>query len=79
MRELSDVGVDTHASPSFSPDGEWVAFQASPDLGLSDIYKIRLDGSELVNLTEPLGGGWGPPAWSPDGRMLGRIGHGGCV
>jgi len=55
-------------SPSYSPDGKWVVF-TKETAGLSDIYRIRPDGSDLERLTDD-------PAFddqgvlSPDGRTL---------
>jgi hypothetical protein len=70
--------IDYGLSPSFSPDGEWVAYS-----GITEgIYIARRDGSEnqkLVNYENPeFGGGgwftqmdWPPkPVWSPDGNWL---------
>lgn len=57
-----------HAYPAWSPDGEWIVFNASPDIN-SDIYRVRPDGTDLARLTDS------PtvdahPAWSPDGRWI---------
>jgi len=70
--------IDYGLSPSFSPDGEWVAYT-----GITEgIYIARRDGSEkqkLVHYENPeFGGGgwftemdWPPkPMWSPDGNWL---------
>jgi Tol biopolymer transport system component len=62
----SDPSADVQ--PSFSPDGEWVAF-ASDRAGNWDIWVIRTDGTQTVQVTH------GPeddihPSWSPDGNRL---------
>ena len=55
-------------SPSYSADGKWVVF-TKETAGLSDIYRIHPDGSDLERLTDD-------PAFddqgvlSPDGRTL---------
>ncbi len=56
---------DNAEGRSFSPDGEWVVFWMVPAGGTySDIYKIKRDGSGLVNLTDtPLANEF-DPAWS---------------
>lgn len=58
---------------SISPDGEWVVFWMLRDGDLqSDIYKIRIDGTDLVNLTNTSGPGQNAydPAWSSDGSRI---------
>lgn len=58
------------SSPSFSPDGNQVAFSWNGEKeGNSDIY-IRLIGAEppMQLTTNPANEGF--PAWSPDGRWI---------
>lgn len=62
-------------APAWSPDGQWIMFSSdafTPGKGLN-IYKIRLDGSQLTRLTV------NPPyttprdlnaSWSPDGKRI---------
>jgi Tol biopolymer transport system component len=71
LRELTDVGAprENQANPSFSPDGEWIVFQAT-SRSSPDLYVVRSDGTGLRNVTERHGNGWGPPAWSPDGALI---------
>ena len=50
--------------PSFSPDGEWLAFSMS-----GSIWKVRVGGGEAYELTaNPTYDS--SPAWSPDGRWI---------
>ena len=35
----------------FSPDGRWVTFASDPDFGDFDIYLMRVNGSEITQLT----------------------------
>lgn len=55
--------------PTWSPDGTRVAFEASTDSDTDpdqswDIYSVRLDGSELTNLTRTPDSAEIMPAWS---------------
>jgi len=52
----------------FSPDDAWISMLSNRD-GQLNLYKLRSDGSEAVQLTEfanPVSGG----QWSPDGKRL---------
>jgi len=59
--------------PSFSPDGEWIVVQVTTDDGYtytsSDLWLVRSDASQRVQLTESPGLEM-HPAWSPDGRTI---------
>ncbi len=56
--------------PTFSPDGEQVAFQWNGEIvGNSDIYVKMVGSAEVRRLTtDPASDGY--PAWSPDGRQI---------
>ncbi|MFL5487013.1 MAG: protein kinase domain-containing protein, partial [Gemmatimonadaceae bacterium] len=51
-----------------SPDGKWLAFDSDRS-GNMDIYKIRIDGSGLQQLTHNSADEF-RPSWSPDGREI---------
>jgi dipeptidyl aminopeptidase/acylaminoacyl peptidase len=62
---------------AWSPDGEWIAFLSDhdPANGSFDVSKIRIDGTELTQLTDTIdvaskqseeSGVW----WSPDGQSI---------
>jgi Tol biopolymer transport system component len=57
------------ASPSWSPDGGWLAFAGYQDDPDGEIYLIGADGSRLVRLTERPGTDT-DPTWAPDGTRL---------
>ncbi|HEX2568502.1 MAG TPA: hypothetical protein VH877_03010 [Polyangia bacterium] len=59
------------AEPSFSPDGEHLAFTRSEKDGRRSIWVCRLDAPEEARrLAGGQGAVWEHPAWSPDGRMV---------
>ena len=72
--------------PNWSPDGEWIYFQAAPG-GSSGVFRCREDGSELLNLTAahtPPGDRYGYRSSRDGTRMLfvfhdGRIGRVGIM
>jgi len=79
----SDLFRVTHHStpgyyiePSFSPDGAWIVFEVgstAPEIQQQgSIWKVRLDGTGLAQLTDSLGGGTDDrqPNWSPVGDRI---------
>ena len=62
-------------SPSWSPDGERIAFMSVDSRGISDIptseiYVMGADGGNLQNLTSSSSFDDRTPSWSPDGRRI---------
>src|SRR5256886_16042399 len=55
-------------TPSWSPDGQQLAFTGY-DGGLSDLFVVRADGSDLRRLTRDKYADL-QPAWSPDGKTI---------
>ena len=58
-----------NGTPSFSPDGQQVAFQSTRS-GWSEIWTADRDGSHLRQLTDLKGAVAGFPYWSPDGKKI---------
>lgn len=60
--------------PHWSPDGQWIVFMRTEDDGhaytTSDLYAVRTDGSETVQLTQTSDRLEMNPSWSPDGRFI---------
>jgi TolB protein len=53
---------------SLSSDGQWLAFDSDRS-GNMDIYKMRIDGTGLQQLTRNVADDF-RPSWSPDGRQI---------
>ena len=69
---LTDLGVGYR--PKWSPDGEYLAYMITEDDGHrftgSDIYTVRIDGSERNNLTNTNDIIEMNPSWSSDGNQI---------
>jgi hypothetical protein len=57
------------SSPSFSPDGQRIAFSGIDKSGHSDLYIFELNSRTLVRLTDDFYEDR-DPAWSPDGSLI---------
>jgi hypothetical protein len=58
------------AAPKFSPDGNWLAFQASePGDAVNHIYVARVDGTGLRRITAGINGE-SNPTWTPRGDIV---------
>jgi Tol biopolymer transport system component/DNA-binding winged helix-turn-helix (wHTH) protein len=64
---LTSLPRDERA-PTFSPDGEQIAFDYENESGW-DIFTKRLDGETIQRLTDPPGVS-SCPSWSPDGKYI---------
>lgn len=64
LQDLTFDSTTDEGSPTWSPDGEWIAFISSNPENFGDIWVIRPDGSALAQLTNSPE--WEHrPVWSP--------------
>src|SRR5690606_18046062 len=68
-KALQLVGIHHVGSPCFSPDGEWIAFDAYKTTDeariASECWIVRNDGTQGRRLTTGA-----TPRWSPDGKQM---------
>ena len=60
---LVGAGQNQAVNPTWSPDGRTIAFETNRDRNF-EIYSVRVDGTQLRNLTNAPGGDDRMPAWS---------------
>jgi serine/threonine protein kinase len=65
LHEFAEA-LEPRDSPSWSPDGKWVAVAANAGHGVR-LYRVSVDSGEAITLTE---GRSRLPVWSPDGRFI---------
>lgn len=71
QREISTPGIFQVESPSWSPDGQTISFDATRNGGAYNIYSVNINSGLVTQLTNSnlnL-----EPSWSPDGQMLAFI------
>ena len=57
-------------APRWSPDGAWIAFTSNRQGDTNQVFAIRPDGGEAVQLTRSTTGAVGGYSWSPDGKTI---------
>ena len=63
-----DLDLESVTGPSWSPDGKRLVVSGSSG-GITDLYVVNADGSEIRRLTNDKFGDL-QPQWSPDGRTI---------
>ena len=74
VRLLAGFVGGRHLSPQISRDGKSVTFLADPD-GVSNVYRMPIDGGPVVRLTSLMTGAAGITASSPALSLAGESGH----
>ncbi|MGX5915126.1 amidohydrolase family protein [Aliidiomarina sp. Khilg15.8] len=67
--ELLRGGIAWHMQPTYSPDGEYIAY-TSDENGGDNIWVMKADGSDAYAVTSETFRLLNSPAWSPDGNYL---------
>ena len=72
VTQLTNQPGDRHGvygRPSWSPDGQRIAFSSADENGSYDIYVVNADGSDLQRITDDPERDYSP-SWSPDGQLI---------
>jgi dipeptidyl aminopeptidase/acylaminoacyl peptidase len=65
------ISEQRQASPTWSPDGQWIAFQSDHDADEQwDLFVVNPNQGAVVNLTNTPEISEESPVWSPDSRLL---------
>lgn len=65
----ADSGVATNYHPTYSPDGEYIAF-ISDRKGQNNLWVMNADGSNPVQIHQDLDARYKQPAWSADSQYI---------
>ncbi|HXX65382.1 MAG TPA: amidohydrolase, partial [Bacteroidota bacterium] len=67
---------DFELTPSFSPDGKWIAYATWNDQEKGSLLKVRASGGKPERLTN-VKGTYSQPSFSPDGKQIVFVKHAG--
>lgn len=72
QRPFMDPVAADFIGARWSPDGSWLLFHSNQEVDGEprfEIYKVRVDGTEMTNLSDTPGNNFRPD-WSPDGARI---------
>ncbi len=67
--KLISGGMAFDSQPKFSPDGQWIAFLSDRD-GSENVWIMRPDGSDPMQLSKDPWSEFASPAWTPDSQYV---------
>lgn len=68
--QLTNDGTNINASPAYSHDGRFLAYQSVPPGGSADVLVMDLETGEIANLTNNPEFKDAHPSWSPDDSQI---------
>ena len=71
-RRLTDAAM-VEAQPTWSPDGQWIAYVTWSDDDGGHLYKVRADGRGGPQQLSTAAAIYQQPAWSPDGGRIAAV------
>ena len=68
-RRLTDMDIGEF-EPTWSPDGQWLAYTTWSDTGGGHMYKARVDGRTKPQRLTKAAAYYAEPVWAPDGKRI---------
>jgi Tol biopolymer transport system component len=68
-RRITDMEIGEF-EPTWSPDGQWLAYTTWSDTDGGHLYKVRADGRAKAQRLTRASAYYAEPAWAPDGRRI---------
>ncbi len=69
-RLTNSIAPVIDSGPTVSPDGRYIVFESNREDSIYHLWRMDIDGSNVMQLTSGIGGQQGEPAFSPDGRWV---------